>query len=1116
MLRFLSGRSGFGKTHYVCEKACRLAEKGKKSIIILPDQFTFEAEKSILKAAGASLAVNIRVLSFSRLAGNIIETYGGLAKKRISDSGKILSMNLAVDECRDELNVLDADSSKLAPMMLETVEMFKSSGVGYDAVLDLKTDDAVLSEKLREIGLIYSAYDAIVKRSYTDPSDLIDFAAKLVEKNDYFKGTTVFIDSFETFDKPKRSIIMSAVRSAEDVLVSLCMPSPREKRESFFEPVFDTYQKLIAQARELSLDVSDEVTALSENKRSKSEELKRLEVSAFSDSPEYSDDTPNDIFVYEGKTAYEELEYTAATIRNLIMHGGYRYRDISVICADLATYSHSVESIFAKWSIPIHFAKAERIDATPLVRFVFSAFNIAVFGFRTEDILTYMKTGLLGISSEDISNLENYAYVWKLYGKDWKTDFTRHPEGYGKKIDKKTQEQLDRINETRFTVISPLVKFSDNVKNTDAVSICRAVYSLLEDAKVADAIIRQSEFCRDERHGLSDRADDGKRIWAKLMGVLDQFVFTLGDKKINQEKFYGYLKNVLEVEETRDIPTYLDSVQFGSPIELLQSSPKITFIVGCKREFFPAVPSTKGLISEGEKKIMRNLRIELENPVEQLTQIERFNAYKAITNPSEKLYLTYNVSGGASKSEVIENIELIFSGLEEIRELSAKYYITTKNAAFSSYAKSFAFNDSVKATLEKYFSEEDNFEKEDKIDGRKKALERGANQGSFDIEDRSVSERFFDGRMLSASQIETFYKCPFMYFCRYSLNAKKLEAAEIGNRQYGTVMHYILEKVLRQGIESYSGNEEKLREDTELFARQYADEEMGGYDNLGAQDRYRISRMVKAAYTLLLRLVEEFAQSKFEPKYFELSLQEGTEFPPLKIKTDSGKEVRVGGKIDRFDLYTARDGSEYVRIIDYKTGTKDFKLSEVLFGLNMQMLIYLCAITDGGRYLPAGVLYMPAKIDSFGAKRDASEVAIQKERDKNQRMKGLVLDSIEVVDAMEKNVGGRFVQATLLKDGSLKKGNHLVSAKGFELIFGYIRKTISNMAEGVLCGKCAADPVMVNSYNCDYCDYASVCLAKRDKNKSRSVGGKNDDVLNQMESELNDGTRGDGDNADMD
>ncbi len=1103
MLRFLVGRSGFGKSFYFYQKACELAKNGKKTIIVLPDQFTFEAEKDILETAGAKLAVNIRVLSFSRLAGNIIEKYGGLAKKRISDSGKILSMNLAVDECRDQLEVLDADSAKLSPMMLETVEMLKSSGIGFDAISGVKTDDAVLSQKLKEIGLVYSAFDAIVKRSYTDPSDLIDFAARLVEKNDYFKGTTVFFDSFETFDSPKRSIIMSAVRSADDVFVSLCMPDPKGGRESFFNPCFDTFRKLKAKAGELSLAVSDEVITLTESHRFKSEELNQLEKYAFSDLPKCFDNEPNDIFVYAGGTAYDELEYTAATIRNLIMKSEYKYRDISVICADVASYAHSVESIFAKWHIPVHFSQAERIDSSPLVRFVFTAFNIVLFGFRTEDVLSYMKTGLLGLSGEEISNLENYAYVWKTNGKAWKSDFVKHPEGYGKKLDADSESRLEEINNTRKAVIEPLVKFSESIKDTDVVSICRAIFALLDENKVSEAIINQAEFCR--KNNLADRADDGKRIWSKLMEVLDQFAFTLGESKIDAPKFYGYMKNILEVEETRDIPTYLDSVQFGSAIELLQSRPKVTFIIGCKRDAFPAVPTVKGLISESEKKLMRQMSIDLENPIEELTQIERFNAYKAVTNPSEKLYLTYNTSGN-SKSEVIESIEQVFPKLEEIAELPPEYYLTTNEAAFSCYAGEFGSNNELSSTLEKFF------ENKSEYDGKKKALARSANQGKFEIEDKSVSARFLDGSMLSASRIETFYKCPFMYFCRYSLNAKKLEAAEIGNRQYGTIMHYILEKVLRQGIRSYIGNEKKLRDDTENYAKEYADAEMGGYETLGAQDKYRLARMVQAAYTLLLRLVEEFSQSKFDPKYFELTLKDGSQFPPLKITTEDGKTVSVGGVIDRFDVYTARDGSEYVRIVDYKTGSKDFKLAEVLYGLNMQMLIYLCAITDGGKYLPAGVLYMPAKIDSFSAKRDDPEAVISKERDKKQQMKGLLLDSIEVIDAMEKDIKGRFVQATLSKDNSLKKGNYLVNEKGFKLIFEYVRKTISNMAEEVLAGKCDADPVMVNSYDCEWCDYASVCLSKRDKNNSKNVGGKNDAVFETMEERL----RGDENNADMD
>ena len=79
----------------------------------------------------------------------------------------------------------------------------------------------------------------------------------------------------------------------------------------------------------------------------------------------------------------------------------------------------------------------------------------------------------------------------------------------------------------------------------------------------------------------------------------------------------------------------------------------------------------------------------------------------------------------------------------------------------------------------------------------------------------------------------------------------------------------------------------------------------------------------------------------------------------MRIPTKNG-EVTVTGSIDRVDLYTAADGRRYVRVIDYKTGRKKFHLRDVLWGLNMQMLVYLAALVEEGDALPAGVLYMPS------------------------------------------------------------------------------------------------------------------------------------------------------------
>ena len=83
------------------------------------------------------------------------------------------------------------------------------------------------------------------------------------------------------------------------------------------------------------------------------------------------------------------------------------------------------------------------------------------------------------------------------------------------------------------------------------------------------------------------------------------------------------------------------------------------------------------------------------------------------------------------------------------------------------------------------------------------------------------------------------------------------------------------------------------------------------------------------------RLAEEFAQSGFEPIACELKI--GGEGEKLEFPYDGGK-ISVSGSIDRVDKFGG-----YIRVVDYKTGSKKFKLPDILFGLNLQMLLYLYA-----------------------------------------------------------------------------------------------------------------------------------------------------------------------------
>ena len=329
---------------------------------------------------------------------------------------------------------------------------------------------------------------------------------------------------------------------------------------------------------------------------------------------------------------------------------------------------------------------------------------------------------------------------------------------------------------------------------------------------------------------------------------------------------------------------------------------------------------------------------------------------------------------------------------------------------------------------------------------------------------------------LSPTQIETYHSCRFKYFCRYGLNAKERRPAEVDVMQYGTLMHYLFEQVFRAPAEERAAwGEEELEARVRQLIGRYAEENLGGMELLSAQERYRLERMARSACKLIRHVEEELAQSRFTPDRFELGLGEDREYPPLRVETEDGRTVTVGGTIDRVDVYRSPGGKEYVRVIDYKTGAKVFRLADVLYGLNMQMLVYLAALVESGQEFPAGVLYLPAAEPSVSVDRGADPAKIKKEADKQMRMSGVVLRDTEIIEAMEAGARGTFIPASLNKDGTPSKSSSVLTEGQLKTVLAYAKKLIAAMGQELSRGSVEAAPNLKNHSACRFCPYGAVC-----------------------------------------
>lgn len=222
---------------------------------------------------------------------------------------------------------------------------------------------------------------------------------------------------------------------------------------------------------------------------------------------------------------------------------------------------------------------------------------------------------------------------------------------------------------------------------------------------------------------------------------------------------------------------------------------------------------------------------------------------------------------------------------------------------------------------------------------------------------------------LSASKIDRFAGCRYAFFLQYGLRAAPWKQAEFDAPLFGSFVHDVLEHVVRAAQEN-GGFAAMTDGEISALTERCMDACMGTYlpqgEAAASRERYLSARNRQEAAAVVMDVARELRLSQFAPAAEELRFAPGGPLPPIEYRAKSGSGL-LTGQIDRVDIYEA-DGTRYFRIIDYKTGHKDFDYAELLYGKNLQMLLYLFALESyqkqtGQPMQPAGVLYVPGRCD---------------------------------------------------------------------------------------------------------------------------------------------------------
>ena len=1079
MLNIITGRTGSGKTRLIRSMASEIAQfQAGRAIIIVPEQFSFETEKGMLHLLGNEKINNVEILSFSRIAERLLSQYGKIEKKVADDGIRAVLMSRAIETLEDKLTVFNR--YKRFPQLLDEILSFhkevKKCGVTNENLNEFssKVKKTTFASKLSELSLIFSCYDALLSHSFTDSNTHLDSLYELLWDVDYFKGKTVFLDAFSGFSGQEYKIIEQILRQADDVFVTFCCDTSKNNgRYELFYNANVEIKKLKAIANKINVKIAPEKVLYSK-KEFKKDELNFLEENIFSSNNNTYENDAQGITIIPCRTKTEECQVVASEIKKLLRKENLRYRDIAVIVRNEEDYRKDLASAFRKYDIDCFHDNRQPIDSQPLIVFVKCLLDILLKGFETETVLRFLKTQLYGFSIEEIALLEDYCLMWKIRPSMWSNPWTENPKGFGEEFDDLSRENLDKINNLRERIVGPILAFKNKIKNSDGEILSRELFAFLRNAKIDENLKIFTEFLNE--NGEIDLALEQGRIWKMLTEILDGLYFAIGKSSITLQRYSELFTILVASKNIGVIPNGIDEVIVGSADRIRASAPKVVFLMGVNTGVFPGESSSGVLFNDIERCELIKNGLPIISNLEYNSVSEQFIAYHSATLATEKLYFTYHALGSDSSSrtpsELVNDVLKMFPNCNVRTENSKFELIESRNSAFSVMAGENVNGSVLGETLKQYFNDNNG---EDELSKLKKADKK-----DFCIADDSLATEFFGKNMyISASRVEKFYKCPFSYFCEYGLKAMPRKEAEVDAALSGTLIHHVLEVFLSENrkdeLNTLKDNEIKVK--INEIIDNYITENMGGYENKASSFMRTVALLKDTSYKVVKHLITEFSQCKFTPVDFELKINVDGQIPPYEIDLENGGIVKIVGSIDRVDTYETEENT-FVRVIDYKTGGKEFKLGEVFSGLNMQMLIYLFAIwQNGGEYYknvtPAGILYFQAKnprVKSDKITRNSYEADSKTASMQELRMHGMVLNNIDVVTAMENSCDGLFIPASLDKKGALK-GN-VISLDSLSALKERVNNTIKNMAYELQSGYISALPV---DGSCNWCKYKDVC-----------------------------------------
>lgn len=1105
-IRFIFGRAGSGKSYYCLNQIKKKLtnDKNNKLIILVPDQYTFQTEKKLLEYVGEKSLLRAEVLSFKRMATRVFDKCGGRAINVIEDSGKNMLIYKLLKDKGEELKYFNRISKQqgFVGIVSKSITEFKKYNISEEILKEkeLEIEDRDLKEKVSDLASIYETFNESLHKEYIDSEDILSILAKKLNEFHLYNDAEIWVDEFTTFTPQQLEVLKVLAKQCKNVNITLCSDGEiqfTEGETDIFDVIKNTENRILKMMQENNISYKEPVNLNKKNiyRFRESKELGHIEKYFFNYPFKIYKSECKDIRLYKANNNYSEIEWVAQDILKLVRDKGYRYKDIAVVCREIDSYDKITSVIFNEYNIPYFLDKKREILSNPLVVLIISALEILVTNWSYESVFKYVKSGLITLETNFIDKLENYILANGIKGYKWTRDLLIYGD------EELTQEEIE-IFEYMEEIRRPIINLYNKIK--DNVSIrkyCTALYEFLLEIKAFETMDKLlNDF---DNKGMQDKVKEYTQVPSIVIDMLDQAVEVLGDEVVDLKTFSKILVSGFEEKEIGVIPMSLDQVNIGDIARIKGRDVKALYIVGANDGVLPSANKDEGILSDEDRIELKSMGIELASDTRSRVFEEQFMVYTALTIPSNYLMITYPMADFDGKSL---RPSIIIPRLKKILpKLSEESEIFNSNLSYDKYYNITApvptFNELIEALRREYEKEEIEpywiktfkwFEENEEFKDRTKIIFNGLNYTNL-VEKipREKMKKLYsndNGRlMFSVSRIEKYAQCPFGYYVQYGLKAKDRKVYEFTAPDLGSFMHDILDqftnKIRKENILWGDLTKDKCAEIVNELVNSKLKSETNSILNSNKKYKYFSERFKKTITKSVTVISEQMRKGEFDIFKSEFDFGDFKDSDPIKLELPSKEIVYLKGRVDRIDKVDL-NGETYIRIVDYKSGSKSFDLNELYYGLQIQLLVYLDAILKNSKKIlktqcmPGGILYFKIDNPIIKSKKALTDEEIQVEVLKKLKMDGLLLKNVELVKSMDRDMEtySLIIPAAFKKDGDFTSTSSVVTESQFELLRKYVNDKMIEICEEMLSGEVKIEPCKSSKVTyCDYCDYSSIC-----------------------------------------